>query len=846
MAAQDCIDEIRAAAGRPLSDDEVTQILEELERRRRNRRAGARLETLEEELLNAADELVAELDLAARIEQRNGLINIKVLNDARRFAGLVDQATGDPSLALSARNVGINARVPEARVSADGRAHALMTQYLGGLIAALRRDGLLEIFNSRQLEREIARELAELSKPAEAARPGRSGSREAERIAKAIDQVRRAAVARENRAGAWIRPLPGYVVRQSHDMHKLRRAGFQAWRETVLPLLDADRTFGGADPEAFLKGAYDGLVSGRHIRSGGSQETDVLFAFKGPSNLAKRISEHRVLHFRDADAFMDYNARFGRGTLTEALFHEFERAARNTALMETWGTNPRAAFDRILGELKDKHRGDPEKLDRLNRSSLQNQFDEVEGLTRIPVSPSSAAVTSGILAVETLSKLGGATLSAFGDLGFRAGELAREGRGNLLQVWRDNLSSLLEGMAPADRRLTAELIGVGIDGQIGAIASRFSAQDDLPGRLAKLHQVFFKLNLLAPWTDGNKRGLALLWSRELAMKAGQGFEALDPGLRELFGIYGIDGPRWEVLRRAVRPESDGRTYLMPDAVRDLPDEAFAGLTEKVTPRAARKLRDELETALRSYYVDRAEAAVPTPGARERAILRQGTRPGTPAGIAARLVGQFKAFPVTVLTRVLGRQQGADTTADFFRNLANGKGDVMGLVHMIVATTVLGYVAQSAKELAKGRSPRDPADPATWQAALLQGGGLGIYGDFLFGEFNRFGRSLTATLAGPALGTADDIAELLARIRAGEDPAAQALRVTAANTPFLNLFYTRLAIDYLVLFQLQEAANPGFLKRMERRISRENKQTFILPPSRAIPTGGGGRLFEGVR
>ena len=47
-------------------------------------------------------------------------------------------------------------------------------------------------------------------------------------------------------------------------------------------------------------------------------------------------------------------------------------------------------------------------------------------------------------------------------------------------------------------------------------------------------------------------------------------------------------------------------------------------------------------------------------------------------------------------------------------------------------------------------------------------------------------------------------------------------------------------------QAQEAASPGFLRRMERRIERENKQTFIIPPSQVIPRGGGTRLFEGVR
>ena len=67
--------------------------------------------------------------------------------------------------------------------------------------------------------------------------------------------------------------------------------------------------------------------------------------------------------------------------------------------------------------------------------------------------------------------------------------------------------------------------------------------------------------------------------------------------------------------------------------------------------------------------------------------------------------------------------------------------------MIASMTVLGYVAQSAKEMARGKTPRDPSLAATWQSSLLQGGGMGIYGDFIMGDFSRFGRTPVETLAG---------------------------------------------------------------------------------------------------
>jgi len=67
---------------------------------------------------------------------------------------------------------------------------------------------------------------------------------------------------------------------------------------------------------------------------------------------------------------------------------------------------------------------------------------------------------------------------------------------------------------------------------------------------------------------------------------------------------------------------------------------------------------------------------------------------------------------------------------------------------------------------------------------------------------------------------------------------------ANNTPMLNLFYLRTAMDYAVIYQLQEMANPGYLRRMERKIERENKQHFFVPPSSVIPHGGSGPIGQG--
>src|SRR3546814_3442745 len=60
----------------------------------------------------------------------------------------------------------------------------------------------------------------------------------------------------------------------------------------------------------------------------------------------------------------------------------------------------------------------------------------------------------------------------------------------------------------------------------------------------------------------------------------------------------------------------------------------------------------------------------------------------------------------------------------------------------------------------------------------------------------------------SLGAVDDLHDLYSRVKAGDDSAAAGLRFVISNTPFANLFYTRQALDYLILWRLQEAVNPG--------------------------------------
>ena len=101
--------------------------------------------------------------------------------------------------------------------------------------------------------------------------------------------------------------------------------------------------------------------------------------------------------------------------------------------------------------------------------------------------------------------------------------------------------------------------------------------------------------------------------------------------------------------------------------------------------------------------------------------------------------QFKSFPVNVITKVWGRAL-----------YGKGKADVPAIIHLMLMSGVFGYMAMTAKDLFKGKTPRDVTKPETWFASMAQGGGYGVAGDLLFQDYS-FGRSLGSLVAGPTVG-----------------------------------------------------------------------------------------------
>lgn len=811
MTAQSCIEAIRAALGEGATDEQVERVAAGVDRRARRLRRQDPLLSQEDALLGAAKELGDEAKLAALVEKRSRTINI--LRRKQRQARY-EARPGREAKAAQEILAGSQSGLYGAARSVHATGQALQAGLLGPMKAELTKAGVLDLLRGggKPFQRDVARELFRLTDKTGA----ESGNKLAAETARILGKYQEKARQMMNDAGAWIGKLDGYVTRQSHDQYRIRKAGYDAWRAEIEPRLDP-RTFDDTDdPEAFLKAVYAGLSSGVHLTARGA--ADAVTGFKGPGNLAKRASAERVLHFKSADDWFDYNERFGTRDLFASVAAGIRSASRDTALMRAFGTNPEAAFTADMERLAIAARdaGDFKAAEKLAKAARKQGllgaiFKGVSGELDIPGNVTLANWGHGLRAWQGMAKLGGVVLSSFPDIAARASTLRHHGIPYAASV-ADGFASVLRGRGSAEQREIADLIGVGIDGMLGSVFARFTSADSVPGQASALLDFFMKVNLQSFWQDAQATGIGLMLSRNLAHAVRKGWDELGEDLRRSLGRFEIGAAEWDQLRQAELRQADGRAYLVPDDVAD----------------AATALK------LRTYYIDTAQEAMTMPGAFERAITTAGTQRGTLVGEAVRVIMQFKAYGVTFASRQIGRELRRKGAADF-----------AGLAALIVGTTTLGLVSLQAKEVTKGRSPRAPGDAAglakLFTAAMVQGGGLGIYGDFLFGKYNRFGQGPIASAAGPMVGTTEDTLKLLGKVVSGDwqDLPADATRFGVNNTPFINLFYTRQALDWLILYDLQEAMSPGYLQRMERRIRQENGQRFLLQPSqhRARPFTG---------
>lgn len=841
----DCRAAANTAADGRLTDDELQAAFQAMGEYKQKLQAMGETAGMADKLKAFAEREAERTKVAAALAKRHAALNILVRDRLDQTIDGYIKSGLTPKQALLAVIEGTQAGIEGGRNSVAALNGAYEARYLGGLMAELQanRPHLANVLRDQRMDADILREMAELR---EGGKPGVTGNDDARYVANLFASYAELSRTDLNSLGASIGKLDGWSGAQTHDDIRMIAAGKDAWVSSVMPKLDIEKTFPDltdmAQVKATLGDVYDTIISGVPNKATAREKGQRV----NPANLAKSLGKSRVLHFKDAESTLAYRDEFGYGNTVSGIISHLRNSARMAANMDALGPNPEVMFGSIVDTMKRKIKentqlSDAEKQKQLkgldiDAGAIRQAIDISTGLASRPVNVTAAKISADIRAWQSMAKLGGAVLSSVTDTITPA--IAAQFRGSgFLRGFLGQLDGIRKGRPKGETAEISYLLGEGFDGILGHIVSPNAAVDGPVGRVAALQEKFFRWNGLSWWTDVQRASAGRMIAAEMGMRAKTSFNALPDNYRHVLGLHGIDEARWEAIRKAEFREEGGNVYVTPDRIRELPDEALEpivagrleGKSDEQKATIIDRARRDLELSVLRFFADETSYGVVEVDPRTRRTMTQGLRPGTAAGEAIRFVGQFKGFPMAFTQRVVGRAlYGHRKGAGLLERSAH-------IGTLIAGMTAAGYAAMTLKDLARGYwPPRDPTDPKTWAAAFVQGGAAGIYGDFLFSKVNRFGGGLTETAIGPAAGAIADLAELGLKARDAalsseeEVKLADFLNFGTQNTPLVNLFYTRPALDYLFLNSLREVASPGYTRRNEARRQSQYGQTSFLP------------------
>jgi hypothetical protein len=772
-------------------------------------RYGQLLDVYDRQMGGAAAEALATQNVLKALEnevllkKRRMLLQVKAQQDVIASLGSFDGGKGggpgskaggpiDPrgAVALLDRDGRATySNVEGRRKAIRGRAHAM----IDGVLADHSRNVIGVIRNPAQLG-DIVRELFGQD----------SGSLAAKELAGAWSAAAEMLRQRFNAAGGDIGKIERWGLPQAHDSIKVRRAGFEAWRDMVAPLLDRQKMidrdtgapFTDRDLEAALRDTWESIRSeGWSKREAGSP---------GKGIMANRHGDARFLIFKDADSWSAYQAAFGAGTAFDAMMGHIDMMSRETAMMEILGPNPSATVGWVKDWLEKTAATDAapgsKAIDRAHAGAKQMDrlWNELTGASNRPENRTLALTFSSIRSLQTAAKLGSATLSAVTDMAFQTSTRHYNGLPAASMI-RDYVKLLRPG-AKEDQKLAVRLGLIAEEwGQLAAAQGRYLTEE-LTGDVARrLAEGVLRLSGLSRWTQAGRWAFGMEFLGHITDESVKAFDKLEPAFRGALARHGIDAAAWDKIRATPLEMDRGVPWIKPANVED----------------------QALGDRLLEMILQETDFAVPTPDLRTRALINSVAPKGTIAGETVRSALLFKSFGISMMIQQSRRlmEQSAGNAARYAAGL-------------VIGTTLMGGLAMQLKAIATGKDPRPMDDPAFWGAASLQGGGFGIFGDFLASTQNRFGGGFAQTLAGPI---AQDV-EALADIATSKRPAWSAARLARQSLPGGSLWYGKLAFDRLVTDQIQAELDPNYRRSWRRmeKYAREQGTEYFWAPGETAP------------
>ena len=518
--------------------------------------------------------------------------------------------------------------------------------------------------------------------------------------------------------------------------------------------------------------------------------------------------------------------KYGSGdNVFDMMMGHLDEMSREIAAMEGLGTNVKQTLKQVKKSANSyfKKMEDAGKLGRWRKrrissyfkhdthSFLDRMYDVYSGAANIPVDEAAAQTGQTIRNYLISTQLGGAMLSALSDMGFA--QMASYYNGIPLGRTLGKQIKLFAPGSKADQQFAVNS-ALGADQWTATAATQARFTGEIPAKQwsATLSDSILRASGLVRWTEAGRWAFGIEYMGMLASQAKKSFNDIDGQFKQRLETYGFTAAEWDEIRRTPITKHEGAEMLVPgDLI-----------------RKNRALGERLLIMLHSEQ----EYAVPSSSLRGRTAIGRDIPKGTLWGETVMSGTMYKAFAATLFQTHLKRiwRQGT------------WKGTATAATAMLTATTLMGAMSLQLKDISRGKKPRPMNTFAFWLAAMVQGGGLGIFGDFITSDMSRFGASFGTTVAGPVWGFFTDITRLGNKVydsvAEGENKwGSEVTYLGLRYTPVGSLWYTRIAVERLVADQIQMLIDPKYRTRWrtrEQNMRREKGQEFYWKPGELSP------------
>lgn len=615
---------------------------------------------------------------------------------------------------------------------------------------------------------------------------------------------------------------------------KLKDAGVQQWLDDALKNIDRSK-YVDVDGNPLTNDQIKEMISYsfESITTDGLNKLNVGEMHQGGGKVTNRMSQSRVLHWKNADAWLEMQQKYGALPFVDLIDFHIDTMAKNIALVEKFGSNPNRAFELLAQEAKriDDASGIKTNVltDGIRRATTM--YDVFANREMNNGSEVWSALGVAYRAWNVSTMLGSALFASLSDIAPMI-KLARMHNLSVAKLM-GNLVKELNPFNPKDREILFSM-GIAVD-EITSSLGRFAAEDltsvyDRASQAARISNTaastIMRASLLNAWTRATKAA----WSKTLMNKyadlpKNKKWAQLDVEDQGFLKSVGLDERTWEVMSLAEpMKDGSGNPLMTTQSILNIPDDQLKHLGDPV------EVKNQAVKKYFSHVLDEQGMAIIEAGLRDRTKLYGKTHGGSLVGFMARNMMQFKSFPVAFLMRHGTRalRDGAFSTTPFTY-----------MIPLAMGMGVMGALSLQLGEIASGNNPLpmwDDEDPDValgfMTRSMMKGGGLTLLGDIVVAGADTSGRDGRDFLLGPIGGDMVKLGQLTAgtanQILNGKDvtnKTNQIYMLAKNKIPGQNLWYTKTAMNRLMFDDIQNMIAPDYQEKYKRKMQKQGRSQW---------------------